>query len=243
MAEAKGNKVELRTFLSWGKEAIIGYKTTEQSNRVFVNFVWCKVCARNEDAIKVHPTCKGKAKESMLSYITGFNFVTKHTINRHLSGKAHTIALEAENAKTSADRLTLDDAATATLRQPKINFALDKASDTAYRKMMWTAYEMSLEATMPLKHFKVLVKCQRRNGVMLIKGKDNGTAAKEYIHSIADAIREKVADFIKSNSFFSILSDGSQARKVKTDKEMIMIRTEKSGLPCYFVVSLAEMSR
>ena len=218
MAEAKGNKVELRTFLSWGKEAIIGYKITEQSNRVFVNFVWCKVCARNEDAIKVHPTCKGKAKESMLSYITGSNFVTKHTVNRHIRGKAHTIALEAENAKTSADRLTLDDAATATLRQPKINFALDKASDTAYRKMMWTAYEMSLEATMPLKHFNI-----HRN--------------------IADAIREKVADFIKSNSFFSILSDGSQALKVKTDKEMIMIRTEKSGLPCYFVVSLAEMSQ
>ena len=58
MAEAKGNKVELRTFLSWKKEAVIVYKTTEENNRVFVNFVWCKVCARNKEAITVHPTCK-----------------------------------------------------------------------------------------------------------------------------------------------------------------------------------------
>ena len=68
-------------------------------------------------------------------------------------------------------------------------------------------------------------------------------AAKEYIHSIANAIREKVAAIITNNNFFSILSDGSQARKVKTDKEMIMVRMEKSGVPSYFVVSLAEMSR
>ena len=179
----------------------------------------------------------------MLSYVTGSNLVTKHTVNRHLLGKAHTIALEAENAKIPADRLELGDAAHVTLRQPTIKFSLDKASNTAYRNMMWTAYEMALEPTMPLKHFKVLVKCQRRNGVFLISGKDDGKAAKEYIHSIANAIREKVAAIITNNNFFSILSDGSQARKVKTDKEMIMVRTEKSGVPSYFVVSLAEMSR
>ena len=39
----------------------------------------------------------------------------------------------------------------------------------------------------------------------------------------------------------SVLSDGSQARKTKSDKEMVMVRFERNGLPCYIVASLLEM--
>jgi hypothetical protein len=35
---AKGSNVELSTFLSWGKESIIGYKMQNVENRVVVNF-------------------------------------------------------------------------------------------------------------------------------------------------------------------------------------------------------------
>ena len=109
-------------------------------------------------------------------------------------------------------------------------------------KMIKTAYELALNPTMPLKQFKVLVKCQRQNGVVLIEGRDGNKAAREYVHCIATAIREKCAAVIASQHFFSLLSDGSQARKTGTEKELVMIRVERNGIPCYFVVSLLEMS-
>ena len=40
----------------------------------------------------------------------------------------------------------------------------------------------------------------------------------------------------------SILSDGSQTRKTKSDKEMVIVRFERNGLPCYIMASLLEMS-
>ena len=41
----------------------------------------------------------------------------------------------------------------------------------------------------------------------------------------------------------SSLSDGSQARKVKDEKELAMVRTKNNGIPLYFVVSLVEMAQ
>lgn len=104
-SESKGKKVELSTFLSWGKESIIGYKTENADNRVFVNFAWCKICERNKNAILVHPNCKGPVRKSVLAYIEGTNYVTKHNVHRHLGGEGHRIALQSERAKPTADRI------------------------------------------------------------------------------------------------------------------------------------------
>ena len=113
----------------------------------------------------------------------------------------------------------------------------------SYRKLLNTAYELALNPSMPLSHFKVLVKCQRQNGVCLIDGKDDSHSCREYIHYIADTIREKVAVILGSAYFMSTLSDGSQARKVKDEKELVLVRTERNGIPVYFVASLLEMSQ
>jgi hypothetical protein len=66
--------------------------------------------------------------------------------------------------------------------------------------------------------------------------------AREYISCIASAIKEKVTKIINDKSFFSILSDGSQARKTKDEKELILVRVEREGTPAYFVVSLLDMN-
>ena len=66
--------------------------------------------------------------------------------------------------------------------------------------------------------------------------------AREFIHCIADEIREKVACLIAGSHFMSILTDGSQARKTKSEKELVLVRTTKAGIPVYFVVSLLEMA-
>lgn len=55
-------------------------------------------------------------------------------------------------------------------------------------------------------------------------------------------IREKVAAVIAGKHFMAVLSDGSQARKTGNEKELVLVRTEKEGLPVYYVVSLLEMA-
>ena len=49
---AKGNSVELKTFKSHGVDEILGFKAEEKDGRTYVNYIWCKVCARNEEGIK-----------------------------------------------------------------------------------------------------------------------------------------------------------------------------------------------
>ena len=91
----KGNSVELGTFKNWGHN-LIGYKTIQKKEKTYVNFVWCKVCAKHKNALKSNPACQGQAKIALQKYIEGTNFVSKHTVNRHLTSKAHSIALETE---------------------------------------------------------------------------------------------------------------------------------------------------
>ena len=75
----KGMIKELGTFLSWGKEEIIGYGTFEQYGKQYVNKIWCKICARHKDIIL--PKLKGAAKKSAEAFTDGTNAVTKHNVS------------------------------------------------------------------------------------------------------------------------------------------------------------------
>ena len=101
----------------------------------------------------------------------------------------------------------------------------EKATKEGYMKLFRTAYELAMNPTISLSQCCTLVKVQRKNGVRLIDGHDSATAAKEFIHYIAAAISEKVAAVVASFHFISILTDGSQARKTKSEKKMVLIRT------------------
>ena len=96
--------------------------------------------------------------------------------------------------------------------------------------------------SMSHEHFKVLVKCQRKNGGRLIQECDDCRAAREFVSAIADAVREKVTAILVVVKFFITLSDSSQAKKTGSDMELILTRTERNGIPVYFVTSLATMS-
>ena len=76
--------------------------------------------------------------------------------------------------------------------------------------------------------FKLLVKCQGMNGVRLISGKDDCKATGEYFQEISQAVKEKVAAVVASKNAMSLLSDGSQERNTKKEKEMVLIRIELS---------------
>ena len=238
----KGKKVKISTFNSWGKESVIGYKTEESNGISYVNFIWCKVCARNSNSLLKHHNCKGEVANSVKTFINGTNGVTKHSVDRHLKGKMHELALSIEREKPASERMIISQGASTSRNQPTIISCVDKSSRDAYKKLLRTAYELAMTPSMPLKHFSVLVKCQKQNGVSLIRGKQDGKAAREFISSIAEAVTEKVAVVLTGSDFMSILSDGSQARKTRSEKELILTRVERGGLPCYFVTSLVEMA-
>ena len=69
---AKGNKVKLATFLSWGKENIIGKKTEVDpiDHTEYVTFVWCLVCCRR--AYEIYSEKRRKvAFEDKVNFETG----------------------------------------------------------------------------------------------------------------------------------------------------------------------------
>lgn len=76
-----GNKVKLQTFKSWNF-AEIGYKVIEESDVSYVNFVWCKLCAKNKDCVSQGPSVKGASRNVADVFIEGTNFVTKHTVSK-----------------------------------------------------------------------------------------------------------------------------------------------------------------
>ena len=50
---------------------------------------------------------------------------------------------------------------------------MNSNASQAYRRMIKTAYKLALHPQLPLKSFKLLVKCQQIHGVALICGKDD----------------------------------------------------------------------
>ena len=51
----------------------------------------------------------------------------------------------------------------------------------------------------------------------------------EFISYIAEAIIEKVAIILASAHFMSVWTDGSQARKTGSDKEMFLVQMQRNG--------------
>ena len=74
-----------------------------------------------------------------------------------------------------------------------------------------------------------VVRIQKANGVKVIHGCDSNQKAREFIGIIANTVREKITDIVSKATAFSILSDGSQARKTSCEKELVLIRTVKYG--------------
>ena len=131
-------------------------------------------------------------------------------------------------------------AATGKRKQPMIDDALHQQAEQVYKKLLNSAYLLAIDGQ-PLYTFKTLVRVQKANGVKLIDGTDGSNKAREFVRVIADAVRSKMSTHLSSTSAFAILSDGSQARKTGTEKELVLVRTVKDGKPVYFTVALQDM--
>ena len=86
----KGNSVLVKTFKKWEVEHVIGNTV----NDGLVTKVWCKLCAKH--SLKIRSEVRGQAACDIDQYITGTNYVSKHTIQRHLHSKVHATAEELE---------------------------------------------------------------------------------------------------------------------------------------------------
>ena len=74
-----GNKVKLHTLKSWNFEEF-GFKIFEENGILNVNYVWCKICAKNKECIKQDLSVKGASKNVTDIFIDGTNYVTKYMV-------------------------------------------------------------------------------------------------------------------------------------------------------------------
>ena len=95
MAEKKGNKVELATFLIW-KKPEIGYEVENDQGKTYVVKIWCKVCTRHGREVRNNSIFQGKIQNSLEAFIKGKNSVTKFQVDRLLRGPFHEKSLEIE---------------------------------------------------------------------------------------------------------------------------------------------------
>ncbi len=61
------------------------------------------------------------------------------------------------------------------------------------------------------------------------------------LQELAETIRRKLAVILSSSTAFSVLSDGSQARKTASEKELVMVLTVRDGAPVCYVAALQEV--
>ena len=209
--------------------------------------VYCVTCAKHLQNILAHPNLKGQAAKDAQKYAKSTSYITKFNLERHSKGEAHRTGIWFEEIsgkpKKSSEVYSTefedhnDACAEPPAKQPRIDTAMDECSLEARRKLLNTAYLLAVDG-MSLSKFKTLIQIQKANGIQLIKGCDDSKAARELIKDIATAIRGKLKSIIENAQFFSLLSDGSQAKKTNAEKELFLVRIVRDGVPIFYCVAL-----
>ncbi|XP_077989284.1 zinc finger protein 862-like [Glandiceps talaboti] len=221
-APTKANSVQLATFLKWSVGDTIGYRVNNlETGRQMVTEVYCKVCAKFIDKILAVSTIRGQGHHAALSL-----------------QKLHSDTSPSGNISVSQD--DTDSSSTCKHTQPRIDQAIHEQGRQAYRKLLKTAYLMAVGGQ-PLTTFATLVMVQKANGVKLIQSTDSSKKAREFVNFLAQAIRRKIAEVLCSAACFSVLSDGSQARKTGSEKELVLVKTVKAGVPVFLTAALQDI--
>ena len=86
--------VQLSTFKSWNVDKSFGYTTfTREDGKEMIKKLWCKTCSKYVDKILASPSLRGKAKSEVKTYVQGTEYVSKHTVFRHLEAKVSELIL------------------------------------------------------------------------------------------------------------------------------------------------------
>ncbi|ELU02845.1 hypothetical protein CAPTEDRAFT_210670 [Capitella teleta] len=192
----------------------------------YVVEVQCRLCGKHIDQLKSDEHVKGKITDEVEVYISGSENVKKPNIVRHLTGRVHEAIMQYEKLlKLNPDPGSLskpssqpEGADYVPPAQPRINSALRQVSWSAYEKLFKTAYRVAVDG-LPLKAFTSMVKLQKENGIQLLQGCDCPQWAAEMIGIIAEQERLFLKDILTKASAFSVLTDGSQARKTRSEND------------------------
>eukprot|EP00117_Sycon_ciliatum_P050508 scpid58576/ scgid0727/ len=111
-------------------------------------------------------------------------------------------------------------------------YAFRSAAQLYYESMASSALIDPCAGTVPA------VEIQKANGVKLIKGCDSSHKAREFVRLLSATMQKKIASIISSSTAFSVLSDGLQARKTRSEKELVLVRLVKEGEPVFFTLAL-----
>ena len=80
-----------------------------------------------------------------------------HEVDRHLNGEIHQLATAFELREKPSNIQELS--AKHKTQEKEIQKCITSSAESAYLKLMGTAYEVALAPSIPHKHFEVLVKC------------------------------------------------------------------------------------
>ena len=80
-SDIKGNMVKLQTFMKWSENNILGHKTKECDSIIYVNEMYCKVCARNKHVVLANAEIKEATKVSVERFINGTTNVTNDAVS------------------------------------------------------------------------------------------------------------------------------------------------------------------
>lgn len=155
--------------------------------------------------------------------------------------QAHRAAVAQQKLMEPESSAATTSSAICSLHQPQIDKSFETISTRAFEKLLKTAYLLAVHGQ-PLSAFKLMVDVQKANGVALIDGYDSVSKARELVCHLASAISYKIAEMLTSSAAFSVLCDGSQARKTNNEKELILARCLKDGAPIFVMVALQNMN-
>ncbi|XP_065677699.1 zinc finger protein 862-like [Hydra vulgaris] len=242
------NRVTLKTFEKWNLSEVFCIETAVENGISYVVKIFCNVCALYQENILANT--KGAIRTVALRYINGIRYVKKDVF-RHLQSAVHRNAIRLSNEDLNENKEAkandkeqqvetnkLDNSSCETKLTEK-----EKSTNNSYKNLVKIAYEMACHPTMPHAHFSILVDCARITGSNFINRKETGFTGRELIKCCANTVHEKCCKILENCNFFSILSDGSRARKTGKEKELVLVRTERNGIPIYMVTELLEMSQ
>uniref|UniRef100_A0A0K2U1V5 Zinc finger protein 862like [Strongylocentrotus purpuratus] n=1 Tax=Lepeophtheirus salmonis TaxID=72036 RepID=A0A0K2U1V5_LEPSM len=257
-AEKKGYKVELRTFLKWKKDKILGFEIRSCGSRMYVVKIWCKVCKKHISELKSRPEYRGSVRSSIHAFADGTTSVTKHQVDRHLAGTVHAWSLELERLEP-IERQVVDFSLEENnfinykiyKKYPKKNLMIKTEDGVPLPNESFqnvngqfklvtkesslsdveSAYQLALTLKVPM---KLLYVTNRR--ISFITKKPRETAMRKLIGFLGEAVRETISSFISEANFMSIYMNEIN------DKVLITCRTMREGVPKCYVVDVIEPS-
>lgn len=218
MASAKTKKkdtVNIKTFNKYFfKEDFLIEDQDDEGNILKLQ---CKICSENLPDIRREAkrrNIKGVVLDGILNYADGVYYIHKANIMRHIrSDSLHDWAKKTFTTQPEAvTSIQTEHAEAAKLKeknQPTIAHMVNKNTKEGYKHLFVTALTMVMEE-MPMRDFPKLIAMQRKNGVKFLSGKDSEKSCKEFVTSLAAAVKNDTKTMMQRANFFSGLMDGSQ---------------------------------